>query len=51
MSSAELQNLARIGKLKREPPSDEEISGRDDRLLAEIITTANELRRIVSSSS
>jgi len=27
MSSAELENLARIGKLKREPPSDQEIEG------------------------
>lgn len=27
MSSPELDNLARIGKLKREPPADEEIAG------------------------
>lgn len=27
MSSAELDNLVRIGKLKREPPADEEITG------------------------
>jgi hypothetical protein len=27
MSSAELENLARIGKLKREPPTDVEIAG------------------------
>ena len=27
MTSPELENLARIGKLKREPPSDEEITG------------------------
>lgn len=27
MTSPELENLARIGKLKREPPSDEEIAG------------------------
>jgi hypothetical protein len=27
MSSAELDNLARIGKLKREPPNEEEIEG------------------------
>lgn len=27
MTSAELDNLARIGKLKREPPTDDEIAG------------------------
>jgi len=27
MSSPELENLARIGKLKREPPAEDEIEG------------------------
>ena len=53
MSSPELDNLARIGKLKREPPADEEIAGllssATERLLAEVIVIAKALREALSA--
>jgi hypothetical protein len=48
MTSSELENLARIGKLKREPPTDDEIAGLL-RSAEELIATANELRMTVGS--
>jgi hypothetical protein len=41
MSSAELENLARIGKLKREPPTDVEVAG----LLASAAERLGDARR------
>jgi hypothetical protein len=50
MTSAELENLARIGKLKREPPSARELQGllssARERLLVDMLAAA---RRVLSA--
>jgi len=61
MTSTELENLARIGKLKREPPSARELKGlldsareryeghleHDDRLLTDLLAAARRLQDAV----
>jgi hypothetical protein len=50
MTSAELENLARTGKLKREPPAARELQGllasARERLLADMLAAA---RRVLSA--
>lgn len=52
MTSSELDNLVRIGKLKREPPTARELKGQlehDERLLADVLTAARRVLAAIES--
>ena len=50
MTSNELETVARIGKLKREAPTEEEILDIDERLVEDVIDAAQAVRKALRAA-